>query len=164
MKSSGQTSGHAFRIPGRNDQNFWSAICCGHQNSVGTYLAVANRPWWNHHICFGQPGPGLPNLQVSVSPGRPTLPQILTLGEVSEPPAHLQVEIRHCQTAGFQLAKRPRRAQQHWTGRALARLLPVGGSYSIAFSPLVAIPDVWLLCLRQGDLGWTPSGPQVGAG
>ena len=40
MKSSGQTSGHAFWIPGRNDQNFWSVICCGHQNGVGTYLTV----------------------------------------------------------------------------------------------------------------------------
>ena len=109
LKSSGQTSGHAFRIPGRNDQNFWSAIYCGHQNGVGTYLAMANRPWRNHHICFGQPGRGLPNLQVSASSGGPTLRQTSTSAEMSEPPAHLEVKIEPCLTADSQLGKRPRR-------------------------------------------------------
>ena len=139
-------------------------ICCGHQNSVRTYLAVADCPWQNHHICFGQLDPGLPNLQVSVSSGGPTLQRTSTSVEVSEPLAHLQVEIGPCRTAGFQLWKCPRRVQHHWTGRALARLLPVGGSYSFAFSPLVAVPNAWLLYLRQDDPGWTPSGPQVGVG
>ena len=163
-KSSGRTSSHAFWIPGRNNQNFWSAICCGHQNGVRTYLAVADRPWQNHHICFGQPGPGLPNLQVSVSSSGPTLQRTSTSAEVSEPPAHLQVEIGPCRTAGFQLWKRPRRVQHHLTGRTLARLLPTDGSYSFAFSPPVAVPNAWLLCPGQDDPGWTPSGPQVGVG
>ena len=95
---------------------------------------------------------------------RLTLQRTSTSAEVSEPPAHLQVEIGPCQTAGFQLWKRPRRVWHHWTGRALARLLPVGGSYSFTSSPPVAIPNMWLLCLRQDDPGWTPSGPQVGGG
>ena len=125
---------------------------------------MADRPWRNHHISLGQPGPGLPNLQVSVSSSGPTLLRTSLLVEVSEPPAHLQVEIEPCQTAGFQFWKRPRRVWHHWTGRALARLLPMGGSYSFTFSPPVAIPNAWLLCLGQGDPGRTPSGPQVGAG
>ena len=106
----------------------------------------------------------LPNLQVSVSSSGPTLQRTLTSAEVSEPPAHLQVEIGPCQIASFQLWKRPRRVRHHWTSRALARLLPVGGSYSFTFSPLVAIPNTWLLCPGQDDPGWTPSGPQVGVG
>ena len=60
--------------------------------------------------------------------------------------------------------KCPRRVRHHCAGRALAGLLPMGVSYSFTFSPPVAIPNVWLLCLGQDDLGWTPSGPQVGAG
>ena len=125
---------------------------------------MAGRPWRNHHICFRQPGPGLPNLQVSVSSGGPSSQRTSTSAEVSEPPVHLRVEIGPCRTAGFQLWKCPRRVQHHWTGHALAQLLPVGGSCSFSFSPPVAVPTAWLLCLRQGDPGWTPSGPQVGAG
>ena len=49
-------------------------------------------------------------------------------------------------------------------GRTLARLLPMGGSYSFSFSPPVAIPNAWLLCLGQGDLSMIPSGLQEGAG
>ena len=87
------------------------------------YLAMTNRPWQNHHICFRQPGPGLPNLQASVSSSGPTLQWTSTLAEVSEPLAHLQVEIGPCRTAGFQLWKCPRRVRHHLTSRALARLL-----------------------------------------
>ena len=101
-----------------------------------------------------QPGQGLPNLQVSVSSSGPTLQWTSTLAEVSEPLAHLQVEIGPCRTAGFQLWKCPRRVRHHWTGRALARL---------HFFSLVAVPNAWLLCPRQDDPGWTPSGPQVGS-
>ena len=164
MKSSGRTSGHAFQIPGQNDQNFWSAIYCGRQNGVGTYLAVADRPWRNHHICFGQPGPGLLNLQVSAISGGPTLRQTSTSAEVSEPPAHLEVEIKPCQAANSQLGTGPRTVQYHWSGHALAPLPPTGRSYSFTFSPPVAIPDAWLLCLGRDDPGWTPSGSQAGAG
>ena len=151
-------------MPGRNDQNFWSAIYCGHQDNVGTYLAVANRPWRNHHICFGQPGPGLLNLQVSAISGGPTLRQTSTLAEVSQPLARLEVEIEPCRAADSQLGRRPRRVQHHWSSSALAPLTPAGGSYSFAFSPPVAIPDVWLLCLGRDDPSWTPSGSQAGAG
>ena len=90
--------------------------------------------------------------------------QTSTSAEVSEPLAHLEVEIEPCQTADSQLGKRPRRVQHHWSSHALARLLPAGGSYSFAFSPLVAVPNAWLLCLGWDDLGWTPSGSQVGVG
>ena len=68
---------------------------------------MADRPWRNHHICFGQPGPGLPNLQVSVSSSRPTLQQTSTSAEVSEPPAHLQVEIGPCWTASSNFGNVP---------------------------------------------------------
>ena len=83
---------------------------------------------------------------------------------VPEPPAYLHVENGPHRIAGLQLWKRRRRARHHWTGRALAQLLPTGGSYSFSFSPLVAIPNAWLLCLRQGDPSMIPSGLQVGAG
>ena len=164
LKSSGRTSGQTFRIPGRNHQNFWSAIYCGCQNGVGTYLTMADHPWRNHHICFRQPGPGLLNLQVSAISGGPTLRQTSTSAEVSEPLAHLEVEIKPCQAADSQLGRCPRRVQHHWSSRALAPLPPAGGSYSFAFSPPVAVQDAWLLCLGWDDLDWTPSRSQAGAG
>ena len=76
----------------------------------------------------------------------------------------MQVEIGPCWTAGLQLWKRPRRVWHHWNGHTLAQLLPTGGSYSFSFSPPMAIPNTWLLCLGQGNPGRTPSGLQVGAG
>ena len=139
-------------------------VCCRHWHGVRNYLAVADHPWQSHHICSGRPGPGFPNLQVSASSGGPTLQQTLTSVEVPEPPAHLWVENGPCQIAGLQLWKCPRRARHHWTGRALAQLLPTGRSYSFSFSPPVAVPNAWLLCLGQGDLSMIPSGLQVGAG
>ena len=51
------------------------------------------------------------------------------------------------------LGKRPRRVQHHWSGRTLARLLPTGRSYSFAFSPPVAVPNAWVLCLWWDDPG-----------
>ena len=125
---------------------------------------MANHPWQSHHICSRQLGQGFPNLQVSVSSGRPTLQGTLTSAEVPEPPAHLRVENGPCSIASLQLWKRPRRAQHHWTGCALAQLLPGGRSYSFSFFPLVAIPNAWLLCLGQDDQSMIPSGLQVGVG
>ena len=113
---------------------------------------------------LGSQAQAFQNLQVLASSGGLTLWQTSTSAEVSEPPAHLEVEIKPCRAADSQLGKCPRRVQHHWSGRALARLLPVGGSYSFAFSPPVAVPNAWLLCLRRDDLGWTPSGSQVGVG
>ena len=125
-------------------------------------IRTADHPWWNYHICSEQPGPGLSNLQVSATSGKPTLRQTSTSARVSQPPTYLEIE--PCRTANSQLWKHPRRVQHHWSGHVLARLLPAGRSYSFAFSPPGAVPNVWLLCLGRDDLGWTPSGCQVGAG
>ena len=124
---------------------------------------MADHPWQSHHICYGQPGPGFPNLQVSVSSGGPTLQRTLTSAQAPEPPAHLQVKNGPCQIAGLQLWKCPRRARNHWTSHALAQPPPVGGSYSSFFHP-AAVPTTWLLCLGQSDPHAISSGLPVGAG